>query len=356
MAKHARQPESPPLEAAPAKKQKKRLAFSTYPKASIKAITVRNASNSPLLRLPTELRMRIWTEVLGERLVHLKYKCMDEEMDSRDHDINYIFCFGRSPWRNLVCEDDGPEDAPKRKYTPNPRYYCAIPGAKDLWVYPHHDCKLDHEDVGGSTSPEYRDYEALSLTILRVSRQMYTEANPILWTTNTFAFPDSLTLQRFMMTRTIHQKRLIRNLRLQMVWDSCRVKFWSKALSMPLVKSLTGLRTLRLNITYQMENWLWHAMKDTFLESTEYTEGLRKLSMLPLTSAEVAFHVLDYVGEDGLWEKADRNECARKLRDLLLNPKGAEVYAEHQRLLKECAARNREMEARRASQGWASMP
>jgi hypothetical protein len=40
--------------------------------ASEKAIFRRNATESPLLRLPSELRHRIWSLVLGERVVHIR--------------------------------------------------------------------------------------------------------------------------------------------------------------------------------------------------------------------------------------------------------------------------------------------
>ena len=118
---------------------------------------------------------------------------------------------------------------------------------------------------------------------------------------------------------------------------------------MPLLNSMIGLRTLRLNILYEMKEHLWQAVKDYFLESTSFTDGLRKLSTLPLTDAEVAFRISEHTPEPGLWQKVDRDACAQKLREILLNPEGAEVYAEQQRRLKESSAMNRQMEAYRAS-------
>ena len=54
----------------------RKLPPSTYtPKtASEKAIFRRNASESPLLRLPSEIRNRIWVFVLGERMLHFRHK------------------------------------------------------------------------------------------------------------------------------------------------------------------------------------------------------------------------------------------------------------------------------------------
>lgn len=311
----------------------------------------RNASSSPLLRLPAELRDRIWTEVLGERLIHLDYKYFDDEMEFDDFDDSYEHCFGRSPWRHVVCEDDGPEDRPKQKSVPNPKYYFAVPGAKQRWVYPHDACKLDYEDPGFSRPIEYHEHEGMRLTVLRASRQTYTEANRVLWTTNTFSFTDGIALQRFMMTRTISQKRLIRNLRFDMEWERGEERYWNKALSMALVKSLIGLRTLRLNILYDMKQRLWHASDDNFLHYTSWTDGLRRLSTLPLISAEVAFRIREWRSKDpSYWQKGDRDECAQDLKKMLLNPQGAEVYAEHQRQLKITSAMSKEIEAASARQ------
>lgn len=302
----------------------------------------RNATTSPLLRLPPELRDRVWREVLGERLVHLKYEYIDDDLTFEEHDDLYYMTYSRSPWRHIVCEDDGPEDGPPtKKWVPNPRSYFQLPGP-DLYRGPHADCDLDDEQPGPSRRMKFDEHETMRLTILAVSHQIYAEANCILWTTNTFSCPDGITFQRFMMTRTLSQKRLIRNLRFEMEWVWVEEKPWNKAFSMPLVKSMIGLRTLRLNIFYDMEE-LWHAVKDHFLQSTSFTEGLRKLSTLPLTDAEVVFRISGHTS--GLWQKADRDACAQKLRELLLNPDGADIYAEEQRRLKESSARDREMHA-----------
>ncbi|KAL8991988.1 MAG: hypothetical protein Q9169_007469 [Polycauliona sp. 2 TL-2023] len=250
----------------------------------------------------------------------------------------------RSPWRHIVCEDDGPENRGKQKSVPNPRYYYAVPGAKQLPTYPHHDCHLDYEDPGSSRPIEYHEHKGMRLTVMRVSRQLYAEANYILWTTNTFSCADGLTFQRFMMTRTLSQKRLVRNLRFDMEWDYGVIREWNRALNMVMVKSLIGLQTLRLNILYDLERWLWLSGKDHLLRRTS-SDGLRRLSTLPLRRAEVAFRIHEWrSADDDLWQKADRDECAEKLREILVNPQGAEVYAVQQCQLKFTSAKNKEME------------
>ncbi|KAL8817939.1 MAG: hypothetical protein Q9223_003315 [Gallowayella weberi] len=245
----------------------------------------------------------------------------------------------RSPWRHIVCENDEPENSPKRMHLPNPKYWVLLPGAENgfPWSNTHDQCKLDYQEPSRSGPIQYKDHEGMRLTVLRASRQTYAEANHVLWTTNTFSFPEGVTLQRFMMTRSINQKRLIRSLRFEMEWGCVMEKHYKNVLTMPLVKSLIGLKSLRLNILCEMKAKNWLAVKDRFLMVTRYMEGLRKLSTLPLTSADVTFRLAKYCEEMGraglLWQKAHRDQCAADLKKILLNPKGAEVYAEQQREL-----------------------
>ncbi|KAL8676310.1 MAG: hypothetical protein Q9224_007299, partial [Gallowayella concinna] len=233
-------------------------------------------------------------------------------------------------------------------HLPNPRYYFLAPAAENRlpWSVPHDDCRLDYELPKSSGPVEYHEHEGMRLTVLRASRQMYTEANRVLWTSNTFSFPECITLKRFMMTRSIHQKRLIRSLRFEMEWGALSglEQSYDRVLTMPVVKSLIGLRSLRLNILHDMLEPLWLEVKDRFLEMTRYTECLRKLSTLPLTYVDVNFRIAEHRETPGLWRKTQREQCAEELKSMLLNLEGAEVYAERQRELKESSRINREME------------
>ncbi|KAL8634695.1 MAG: hypothetical protein Q9228_007725 [Teloschistes exilis] len=57
----------------PKRQSKERVAFSVPKNAATKALITRNATDSPLLRLVLEIRNKIWTEFLGDRLVHIEY-------------------------------------------------------------------------------------------------------------------------------------------------------------------------------------------------------------------------------------------------------------------------------------------
>ncbi|KAL8977180.1 MAG: hypothetical protein Q9177_006692, partial [Variospora cf. flavescens] len=172
---------------------------------------------------------------------------------------------------------------------------------------------------------------------------IYVEANRILWATNTFSFSDGVTLKDFMKTRNAHQKRLIHNLRFEMMHVNYKEeKEWNSALNMALVRSLTGLQTLRLQITYEIEKDIWDTTKDHFVQQNSEFEGLRKLSILPLTSAEVVIRTSSdpfasfprASWHKGLWQQPEMDECAKQIRQLLLNPQGADIYAQRQAELK----------------------
>ena len=131
----------------------------------------------------------------------------------------------------------------------------------------------------------------MPLPILRVCRQMYTEASQVLWETNIFSFNDVASFQQFMSSRTAHQKRSIRRLRLVMDWILLTAAVsWNNALSMSLVDSLRGLRVLWLHINTAMFDKDFENSGIPDLRSSAawgFTNGIKKLATLPLTYAQV---------------------------------------------------------------------
>lgn len=359
---------SPEEKAARKRTSRKRVAFSAPKDAATKALYViqpqeklfnllrsrysikQNALTSPLLRLPLEIRNKIWSEVLGDRLIHLQYYYDDdvsfetnEELHGGLHWSDELKKTYGSAWRHVVCEEDCPENQEDQKRT-------AYDG-EILSIRSHQIC---HSNLHYEPIEPDKIYEELScfgremvrLSVLRSCRQIYVEANNILWTTNTFSFADATTLKRFMMTRTINQKHSIKSIRLQMEFGFYGYKEWNTALSMPLVRSLSGLRRLRLCIEHEMKVGSYaFAKSHNFLFATIYCEGLHKVSTLPLTEVEIVVTNPKYIPEHDLWTKADREDFAEGLRKILLNPKGAQIYADDQLYWKEVCRKRRELEA-----------
>lgn len=297
--------------------------------------------------MPLEIREKIWSEVLGDRLIHLLYLYDDdldfetnEELHSGMRWSDQLKATYGSAWRHLVCKQDCPENQEDKKLTTS--------GGEVLSIRPHFSCESDlgYEPIEPTMiygDWDDDDHEMMRLSALRSCRQIYVEANNILWTTNTFSFDDATTFQRFMMTRTIDQKRSIKSLRLQMDWEFGNYKEWNKALNMALVRSMSGFRHLRLRIDHGREATSHdHAKSHDFLYATTYCEGLRKVSTLPLTEVDIVVKNPRFMPEDDLWTKDDRECFAEGLRKMLLNPKGAEIYAEAQLKWKEGCRKERE--------------
>lgn len=220
-----------------------------------------------------------------------------------------------------------------------------------MWQKAYSACDPYDFDIYPSESHRLPSHSFMHLTVLRVSRQLYAEANQILWTTNTFSFRTGTSLRYFLMTRTFHQKRSIRRLRCRMDWrrpsDWRRPgdHEWGSALDVAVIKSLTGLRTLRLKIFYDIEERFWHAVKQHFVQTrSSYTEALWKLPTLSLTSAEVIVRTSPYSLRHDLWRKNDCDQCARNIQEMLLNPKRAEIYSQQQSELKKSGEVDQEIE------------
>ena len=363
-----------------------------------------NAESSPFFRLPAELRRKILIEVLGHRLIHVKYLLDDDyELVSDPKVYDHI-----DRWAILVCdteaarplpqnanmsddediddgniiydeesddeegdgvnhgseEDDGSTVESVSEYEVSEAEAPSIdsersgelgeniqgsaargmdlagksPGAlrpalssssapsdsspdydDDFWLYEidlrRHDqflighlCKnlASHTWKNNKERLEFGDATTRSgcgiansaiseremhLPLLRVCRQMYTEASQVLWESNIFSFNDVASLKQFMNTKSGHHKRSIRSLRLAMDWTLTKAAdSWNRALSMPLVKALQGLRVLWLHINTGMFRCDFEdsGMPNLWTSSSlGYTKGIEKLAKLPITKAEV---------------------------------------------------------------------
>lgn len=255
----------------------------------------------------------IWTEVVGERLVHLQYSAelffndeygfYDEDnyytrvpdnqacdLSDTDYELNEDNHELESPngsaWTHIVCEHDCREgmhspnsfvslettcSIPKhtlRVAFPKTRFMSPLPYTKrermlilrnptdrpdrkivdyanrSSYARPHHECRHRRAEKGRPGS------QVVDLRVLRVCRQIYVEAHPILWSTNTFSFTKATAFRRFIMTRKAPAIRLLRHLRLEMDLTTPRRHDWDRVLSLRQIKSLSRLRTLRLQILY----------------------------------------------------------------------------------------------------------
>lgn len=133
---------------------------------------------------------------------------------------------GRISWRHLVCQ--GP-------YWEEHATEVAVHSDEEdeedpIWQKAYSACDPDDYDIYPSELHRLPSHSFMGLTVLRASRQMYAEANRILWTTNTSSFGTGTTLKYFLMTRTFHRKGSIRHLRCKMDCRRPGPHKWSSAL------------------------------------------------------------------------------------------------------------------------------
>lgn len=291
--------------------------------------------------MPLEIRSRIWRLVLGDRLIHLELMGARRVHTATEE---------RRRCKHIVCRRDRPE----YEMTEN----------EIGWREPHQSC--DHELSQKWGCPVNRighekpDPESMHLTVLRVCRQTYNEANNVLWATNTFSFKDADGIfVDFMKSRTTPQKQLLRKLRLQMDWVYEDDKYWNRVLRMTLIRSLIELRSLRLQINHSMKAEVYQCAKargnELGLFQMRQLEFVDKLAILPLTDVEVFVsdfpQLVDYPSSDedeppadtrASWTAEDRTDYAEGIRKILLDPKGADIYAQKQKVLQEIYREDRE--------------
>lgn len=211
-----------------------------------------------LLRCPLEVRNRIYRHLLGDRVIHIHPTLAQWEV-FEDLETPCLPCYycdeeydehTSQPWYHSVCKY--PETIVD-EYT---AFHADPPTLPETYAS-HLECS--------TCVNEPSNLESLDLRILRSCRQLYDECNQILWTTNTFAFSAESTLNKFMITRSPLQKKLLRTIYIRN--DEYRNAFgWNNEHppSMKIVKSFTGLRTVHIHLSKFLCYDLDYGFEDSF--------------------------------------------------------------------------------------------
>ena len=197
---------------------------------------------------------------------------------------------------------------------------------------------------------EERQALRVDLNALGVCRQLYEEANHLLWATNIFSFEDPRTFEKFFDSLNPAQKRKLTNIHIsadigggawfnsqyqRARWDS---HYWGKALKTSNLNMLRGVQTLHLCINQTFDCVSWH------LPSSETETGERQLqeglqadleSVLRLRALAVK-HVTVVMSDDAVelektrkstfrWTTTKKNEYAEGIRANIVDPGGADL-------------------------------
>ena len=196
-----------------------------------------------------------------------------------------------------------------------------------------------------------KDRHALTvdLNVLGVCRQLYEEANHLLWTTNTFSFEDPQTFGKFFGSLNPAQKRNLTSIHIsadigglgsyynisayqRARWDS---DYWGKGLKISNLKMLRGVQTLHLCINQGFQcltRGYGTESPEKVIERAQEADmdSILRLRALPLKHATVivsddAERLKHTGGMAHRWTVIKKNEYAERIRVQLADPGGAEL-------------------------------
>lgn len=267
------------------------------------------------------MRDHIWTGVLGHKFIHIKYHGPGLSHPGLYHDAyasnTIILPFPHTP--------------------ENPRDH----GIRYI-------CPPDDENPM-SLMGEIQDHTSfrLSLTLLRVCRQTYTEGTSILYSKNTFSFQAfaAEAFKPFLSSLAPLQKGLLRSMDLSLMFESLVTTRddtfpdtfrWDRALDPSLLRQLPCLHDLHLHLIsrIQPEDKLAPVSGSTALDIVEenpFFQRLLRLKSLPLQEVTITVveHPMEfqYLGPGYIpktvkrppqWTALQKEACTNKIRSRLL--------------------------------------
>ena len=284
---------------------------------------------SPLLRLPSEVREQILVNVVGDSLIHISH--------SRSGELGHGICQAAKSEQCAYEEAvSGTAEIPSYE---SPEFYVAPCYER------HQDCPI----VEGSSWYLHKE-EKVDLKVLGVCRQLYEEANQLLWATNTFSFDRSTSFEYFLASLNPAQKRNLTNIHISAEfggrdesWSDFFYTYqkWGKALKPSSIDMLRGVRTLHLCFR-QRYNPLYYPniYRDQNLANTTQllkqtfgrdVQPFLRLKALPSKTVTVIVsdsgpNYFSRFGTNFRWTAAKKIEYAEEIRAQLANTDGAEDF------------------------------
>ena len=271
-------------------------------------------AESPLLRLPAELRNIIYKLVFGDHLIHVGHEKAEPEtshnslrLSSRDKILRYYIC------KSSLTEDDAyqrSKDASLNEQKP-----LKISGYTNIAPYWrmgdrfHIDpCKDRHEDCPvpdwmvfpwGQPSNRTSTYfnKILNLDVIRVCRQIHGETKLLPFYLNIFAFQQATAFLGFFSSLRSFQAQAVKEVCLFMTAgqhrdDPTLTSRWNNALFVPTVlERVKGLRILHISITISHtrmgDNGPIRSELADPVQLDSWVIGLQQLRGLPLRDVTV---------------------------------------------------------------------
>ena len=259
--------------------------------------------------------------------------------------------FLRPVFRYAVCVADVSEQSAYQEaisgnvYVPegeSPDFY--IPSCSER----HANCKMCGSGPMFLTE-EDQQAPRIDLSVLGVCRQLYEEANHLLWATNVFSFDDPRSFGKFFESLNPAQKHHVTSIHisadtavsgssihtppsLRTRWDS---DYWGKGLKIASLKMLRGVQNLHLCINQSFTCLIRFPVG---LQPAQIIEEAQQADMEPILRLRVLplKHVTVVVSDDAerserngfsafRWTAVKKNEYAESIRAQLVDPGAAEI-------------------------------
>lgn len=258
-----------------------------------------------LLRLPVEIRRSIWAFALGDRLLHIR----QEGRRRTGVDALWVATCCVCPYTEKQLFERSKQ--PREGFEQNPHHLCRP------------ECIKKSDD---RTNPSYRSHlEGVPIQLLRVCRQLYTEACAIFWVTNTFSFTISGDFHTFLEARRPAPAMLLSKLHFDMDWTKALMgRFHMYLGSLSRIDTLQNLRSLSI-----------HIGRGYGIPIDQLAQVLQKNKPLPLREAYVVITNAKRdrppaFRPDDLMPQKERLARAEQIRNILLNITGVQPNARNQ--------------------------
>ncbi|KAI7550922.1 hypothetical protein KC331_g2879 [Hortaea werneckii] len=239
----------------PRPRKRATLAGSHHSPPSIRQIQARNNRDSPFLRLPSEIRNRIYDLALGSRVIHVTTKeCRKTDYGAYPGGRLYRRIYTSSDryvkFLHVVCREpvDAEEFIYRNSMDPSqPKTPCYGSRHEDCYSFIGYSPALG--DQPGDTDCADRKTQAtrsLTMGLTRVSRDIHRETALIPYANNTFAFHKCAEMDLFVTKILLApQRAAIKTIQIYGYGDAV---YRCSSITGQVAKVLTGLHTLRLNL------------------------------------------------------------------------------------------------------------
>lgn len=228
----------------------------------------KNATDSPLLRLPPELRNRIWSLVLGGKTIHVE------------------FSFRPRPKRLVICHHVCKSALNERNFALSLKTNF---GRDENY---ENSFALRHSQCFGAVDDENRDLNRLHLGVLQVCRQIHKEAALLPYKENTFAFQTMRDMEPFLKALFPAQAHAIS----RMVVDTTFAYFLTTnahatktyaRLMQTRLRGLSDLAVIFNGYEFDDKNFALHLGRDRL---RDWEAALMQFATSPLSTVVIAFH------------------------------------------------------------------